>query len=50
MTPHPDRTYVGMAPFGSMDSQERIIRMDREGFEKAIIYPSLGLLWESEDV
>ena len=37
LTPHPDRTYVDMAPFGSMDSQERLSRMDEEGLEKAII-------------
>lgn len=48
--PHPERTYVGMAPFGSMDPKERIARMDEEGLEKAIIYPSLGLIWEAEDV
>jgi predicted TIM-barrel fold metal-dependent hydrolase len=50
LTPHPDRTYVGMAPFGSMDPKERIARMDEEGLEKAIVYPSLGLIWEAEDV
>ena len=50
MTPHPDRTYVGMAPFGSMDPKERLARMDEEGLEKAIVYPSLGLIWEAEDV
>ena len=48
--PHPDRTYVGEAPFGSMYPQERLARMDQEGLEKAIIYPSLGLLWETEEV
>ena len=34
MTPHPDRTYVGMAPFGSMDPKERLARMDRRRLEK----------------
>ena len=48
--PHPDRTYVGEAPFGSMYPKERLARMDQEGLEKAIIYPSLGLLWETEEV
>jgi len=47
---HPDRTYVNQAPFGAMDPQERLARMDQEGLEKAVIYPSLGLLWEAEDV
>ncbi len=50
MEPHPDRTYVNQAPFGAMDPKERIARMDQEGLDKAIIYPSLGLIWEAEDV
>lgn len=49
VAPHPDRTYVNMAPFGSMDPTERIQRMDAEGLDKAIIYPSMGLIWETED-
>ena len=48
--PHPDRTYVNMAPFGSMDPKQRLQRMDAEGLEKAIVYPSLGLIWETEDL
>ena len=48
--PHPDRTYVGEAPFGSMYPKERLARMDQEGLDKAIIYPSIGLLWETEEV
>lgn len=48
--PHPDRTYAGEAPFGSMYPKERLQRMDQEGLDKAIIYPSLGLLWETEEV
>lgn len=48
--PHPDRTYVNQAPFGSMDPKERLARMDQEGLDKAIVYPSLGLIWEAEDV
>ena len=41
---------MGEAPFGSMYPKERLARMDQEGLEKAIIYPSLGLLWETEEV
>lgn len=33
-----------------MDPKERLARMDQEGLDKAIIYPSLGLIWEAEDV
>jgi len=50
LKPHPDLTYVNQAPFGAMDPKERLARMDREGLEKAIIYPSLGLVWEAEDI
>src|SRR5215472_12481429 len=50
LEPHPDRTYVNQAPFGAMDAKERLARMDQEGLEKAIIYPTLGLAWETEDV
>jgi len=50
LKPHPSRTYVNQAPFGAMDPKERLARMDQEGLEKAIIYPSLGLIWETEDV
>ena len=50
LEPHPDKTYVGQAPFGSMFPTQRLERMDQEGLEKAIIYPSLGLLWEAENL
>ncbi len=49
-TPDPSLTYVGEAPFGSMDAQERVQRLDQEGLEKAILYPSIGLIWETEEV
>jgi predicted TIM-barrel fold metal-dependent hydrolase len=50
LAPSSDRTYVNQAPFGSMDAKERLARMDQEGLEKALIYPSLGLVWETEDI
>ena len=50
LEPNPEKTYVNQAPFGSMDPKERIARMDQEGLERAIIYPSLGLSWEAEDI
>jgi predicted TIM-barrel fold metal-dependent hydrolase len=50
MEPHPSRTYMNQAPLGAMDATERLARMDQEGLEKAIIYPSLGLIWEAEDI
>lgn len=48
MKPSAERTYLGSAPFGSMDMKERLERLDREGIDKAILYPTVGLLWEAE--
>ena len=46
--PKPERTYVRGAPFGAMNAKERVQLMDQEGTEKAILYPTLGILWEAE--
>jgi len=41
-------TYLsGCAP-GAMDMRERLAILDREAMAKAVIYPTLGLLWEAE--
>ncbi len=40
--------YPGKPPFGSMDPDERVQLLDREGLAKAILYPSMGLSWECE--
>ncbi len=48
MKPSAERTYLNSAPFGSMDAKERLERLDREGIDKAILYPTIGLLWEAE--
>ncbi|MGH7960520.1 MAG: hypothetical protein ACRERD_01685, partial [Candidatus Binatia bacterium] len=50
LTPRPDRTYLNSTPFGAMDPKERVALLDQEGLEKAVLYPSLGLAWESEEV
>ena len=34
--------------FGTMDMKERVQLLDREGMAKAVLYPTLGLLWEAE--
>ena len=44
----PDRTYMGEAPFGSMDPNERLKVLDAEGIDVAILYTTIGLLWEAE--
>jgi predicted TIM-barrel fold metal-dependent hydrolase len=44
----PEDTYLaGCAP-GAMDLKERLEILEREGMAKAVIYPTLGLLWEAE--
>jgi predicted TIM-barrel fold metal-dependent hydrolase len=40
--------YKDSIPFGGNDPQERLRLLDVEGLEKAIIYPTLSLEWETE--
>jgi len=44
----PARTYLGEAPFGSMDPDERIKVLDAEGIDAVVLYTTVGLLWEAE--
>jgi hypothetical protein len=44
----PEQTYLRGAAFGTMDMKERVQLLDREGMAKAVLYPTLGLLWEAE--
>lgn len=46
--PSPERTYMRGAAFGSMDAKERLLLLDAEHLEAAVLYPTLGILWESE--
>src|SRR5207247_2250299 len=46
--PSAHETYLGGAAFGTMDMKERVQLLDREGLAKAVLYPTLGLLWEAE--
>jgi uncharacterized protein len=48
MTPKPEDTYLKGAAFGTMDMKERLKLLDQEGMAKAILYPTIGLLWEAE--
>jgi len=48
ITPSAARTYMKGAPFGSMDPKERVQRLDQEGLAKAVLYPTLGILWEPD--
>jgi predicted TIM-barrel fold metal-dependent hydrolase len=48
LAPSPDKTYVKCAPFGSMNAKERLDLLDKDAIDKAILYPTIGLLWEAE--
>ncbi len=48
LRPGPELTYMKGAAFGTMDMKERLQLLDREGLAKAILYPTIGLLWEAE--
>ncbi len=44
----PNRTYLGEAPFGSMDPTERLKLLDAENIDAVVLYTTVGLLWEAE--
>ncbi len=46
--PPPGIKYASQAPLGAMDAKERIARLDAEGLAAAFLYPTLGLLFETE--
>ena len=46
--PGPELTYLKGAAFGTMNMKERVELLDRENMDKAILYPTLGLVWEAE--
>jgi predicted TIM-barrel fold metal-dependent hydrolase len=45
---NPARTYLGEAPYGSMHPQERLDLLDAEHIDAALLYTTVGLLWEAE--
>jgi predicted TIM-barrel fold metal-dependent hydrolase len=47
-TPHPDKTYAAAMPYGACDPGERLKLLDAEGLDAAVLYPTLGILWECE--
>ena len=44
----PERTYLRESPFGAMDPHERLDVLDAENIDIAILYTTVGLLWEAE--
>ena len=48
MRPSPERRYADNMPFGSCNAAERLQLMERENLEYSLLYPTIGLLWETE--
>ena len=46
--PGPDRRYMDHIPFGAGDAGQRLELLARENLDKAVLYPTIGLLWECE--
>ena len=44
----PERRYMDHVPYGAGDPKERVDLLDRENLRKAVLYPTLDLLWECE--
>ena len=44
----PEQTYERNSPYGSTDPKQRLELLDAEGIEQALIYTTVGLLWEAE--
>ena len=44
----PERTYLRESPYGAMDPNERLALLDAENIDIAILYTTVGLLWEAE--
>ncbi len=44
----PDHRYMDSIPYGAGDPKQRVELLDREHLDKALLYPTLGLLWECE--
>jgi predicted TIM-barrel fold metal-dependent hydrolase len=46
--PSPERRYTESMPFGASNAGERVDLLDQENLDKALLYPTLGILWEVE--
>ncbi len=46
--PSPEKTYLSNMPFGAMNAAERLQLLDAEGLDAAVLYPTIGILWEAE--
>jgi len=48
LRPRPDRRYADNMPFGSSNAEQRLSLLKQENLECALLYPTIGLLWEVE--
>ena len=46
--PGPDRRYMDNIPYGAGDANERMALLEKEHLDAALLYPTIGLLWECE--
>lgn len=46
--PSADRLYMDNIPYGAANAAERVELLDKENLERALLYPTIGLLWECE--
>ena len=44
----PERSYLKEAPYGTMHAGERLEVLDAENIDAAVLYTTVGLLWEAE--
>ena len=45
--PGPDRRYMDAMPFGACDPTDRIAWLDKEQLDAVVLYPTIGIIWES---
>ena len=46
--PSADRRYMDHVPFGAGNPKERVDLLKQENLDRALLYPTIGLLWECE--
>ncbi len=44
--PGPDRRYMDTMPLGACDPGERVQLLDKQGLDAAVLYTTLGIIWE----
>ena len=43
----PDRRYMDSMPLGACDPTDRVAWLDKEQLDAVVLYPTLGIIWES---